>query len=73
MALSHHEASDGLAENGVGKAVLISPVEVEVPVKGWVDIRFMGLTGFTGGTGIGVTIVAGLTDVRTWGKEVLGN
>ena len=73
MALSHHEASDGLAENGVGKAVLISPVEVEVMVVGWVDMGFEGLTGVTGGAGVRVTIVAGLTDVGTWSNEVLGN
>ena len=73
MALSHREASDGLAENGVGKAILISPVEVEVPVVGWVDIGFEGLTGVTGDAGVRVTIVAGLTDVGTWGNKVLGN
>ena len=70
MALSHHEASDGLAENGAGKAILISPVEVEVLVVGWVD---MGVTGVTGGARTGVIIVAGFTDVGTWGNEVLGN
>ena len=59
MALSHHEASDGLAENGAGKAVLISPVEVEVPVVGWIDMGFEGLTGVTGGTGVRVTVVTG--------------
>ena len=73
MALSHCEASDGLAENGAGKAILISPVEVEVPVVGWVDMGFKGLTGVTGGTGTGVTIVPGLTDIGMWGNEVLGN
>ena len=54
----------------MGKAILISPVEVEVPVVGWVD---MGVTGVTGGARTGVTRVAGLTDVGTWGNEVLGN
>ena len=73
MALSHCEASDGLAENGAGKAILISPVEVEVLVVGWVDMGFEGLTGVTGGTGVRVTIVTGLTDVGTWGNKVLGN
>ena len=73
MALSHCEASDGLAENGAGKAILISPVEVEVPVVGWVDMGFKGLTGVTGGTGTGVTIVPGLTDIGMWGNEILGN
>lgn len=56
-----------------GKAVLISPVEVEVPVEDWVDMGFERLTGFTGGVGVWVTIVAGLTEVGTWGKELLGN
>ena len=68
MALSHYEASDGLAEDGAGKAVLISIVEVEILVGGWVDMGFKGLTGFTGGAGVRVTIVAGLTDIGTWGK-----
>ena len=57
MALSHCEASDDLAENGAGKTVLISLVEVEVPAEGWVDMGFEGLTGFTGGTGVRVIIV----------------
>ena len=70
MALSHREASDGLAENGAGKAILISPVEVEVLVVGWVD---MGVTGVTGGARTGVIIVAGFTDVGMWGNEVLDN
>ena len=73
MALSHHEASNGLAENGPGKAVLISSVEVEVPVVGWVDMGFKGLTGVTGGTGVKVTIVAGLTNVGMWSNKMLGN
>ena len=73
MALSHCEASNGLAENGAGKGVLISPIEVEVLVVGWVDMGFKGLTGVTGGTGVRVTIVAGLTVVGTWGNKVLGN
>ena len=68
-ALSHCEASDGLAENGASKAVLISIVEV--PVKGWVDIGFEELAGFTGGAGVRVMIVAGLTDIGTWGKGLL--
>ena len=37
---------------------------------GWVD---MGVTGVTGGARAGVIIVAGLTDMGTWGNEVLGN
>ena len=69
MALSHCEASDGLAENDAGKAVLISAVEV--PVKGWVDMGFEGLAGFTGGAGVGVMIVMGLADIGTWGKGLL--
>ena len=73
MALSHHKASDGLAENGAGKTILISSVEVGVPVVGWVDMGFKGLTGVTGGTGTGVTMITGLTDVGMWGNEVLGN
>ena len=56
--------------NGAGKAVLISPVEVETPVVGWVD---MGVTGVTGGARTGVIIVAGLIDMGMWGNEVLGN
>ena len=32
IALSHREASHGLAENGAGKAVLISVVEVVTSV-----------------------------------------
>ena len=32
MALSHHEASDGLALNGAGRAVLISAMETVVLV-----------------------------------------
>ena len=70
MALSHREASDGLAENGAGKAVLISSVEIEVLVVGWVD---MGFEGLTGGTGVRVTIITVLTDVGTWGNKALGN
>ena len=73
MPLSHHEASDGLAENGAGKAILITPVEVEVPVVGWVDMGFEGLTGVTGGAKVRVTIVAGLTEVGMWGNKVLDN
>ena len=34
---------------------------------------FEGLTGVTGGAGVRVTIVAGLTDVGTWGNKVFGN
>ena len=37
---------------------------------GWVDMR---VTGITGGPRTGVIIVAGLTDVGTWGNKVLGN
>ena len=40
---------------------------------GWVDMGFEGLTGVTGGTGVRVTIVTGLTVVGTWGNKVLGN
>ena len=70
IALSHCEASDGLAKNGVGRAILISPVEVEVPVEGWVH---MGLTGLIMGVRSRATLVMGLTDTGTWGKGVLGN
>ena len=59
-----------MAENGAGKAVLISPVEVEVPVVGWVDMR---VTVDTGGARAGVIIVTGLTDVGMWGNKVLGD
>ena len=71
MALSHCDASNGLVENRAGKAILISPVEVEVSVVGWVDMGFKGLTGVTGVTRTGVTIVAGLTNIGTWGNEYL--
>ena len=71
IALSHYEALDGLAVNGAGKAILISIMEVEVLVEGWVDMEFKGLTGFTEGVGVRVTIVAGLIDVGMWGKGLL--
>ena len=59
----------------MGNAVLISPVEVEVPVVGWVDMGVTGGTGagVTGGARAGVTMVAGLIDMGMWGNEVLGN
>ena len=44
---------------------------VVVPVEDWVDMGFEGLTGFAEGTGVGMSIVAGLTDIRTWGKGLL--
>ena len=69
MALSHCKASDGLAENKVGKAILISPVEMKVPVIGWIDMGFKGLAGVTGGTGTGITIVTGLIDVGMGGTR----
>lgn len=53
-------ASDGLAEDGAGKAVLISVVEVGVAVGAWVDIGFEGFTGFPKGVGVWVTTVTGL-------------
>ena len=71
IALSHCKASDGLAENGAGRAVLISVVDMVVPIEDWIDMGFEGLTGFAESTGVGMTIVAGLTDVRMWGKGLL--
>ena len=71
IALSHCEALDGLVENGADKAVLISVVDMEIPVKDWVDMGFEGLTGFTVGVGVGVTTVAGLIEIGMWGKGLL--
>ena len=69
IALSHCEGSDGLAENGARRAVLISAVDVVV--VGCVDMGFKGLAGPTGGAGVGVTMVAGLINIGTWGKGLL--